>query len=278
MDVVNVEQSGRLARSTTAESSQSAVSWSAILSGATVAASTSLILVALGSGLGLASVSPWSDRGMSPTTFTAGAAIWLIVTQWAASAMGGYLTGRLRTKWVDTHTHEVFWRDTAHGFVTWGVATILVAFVVAGGALTVGAAASAQGATPNAARSSPTADSYDVDVLFRGLSEKNSTATDPRPEALRILAKGLASGNVPAADRSYLGALVSARTGISQSEATQRVDTFINDSKSAVDSGRKVASAVSIFTAISMLIGAFIACAAAALGGRERDARLVPVH
>ena len=278
MDVLNVEQSGLVHRGTTPESSQSAVSWSAILCGAAVAASTSLALVALGSGVGLASWSPWSNHGLSPATFTAGAAIWLIVTQWVASAMGGYLTGRLRTKWVDTHTHEVFWRDTAHGFVTWAVATVLVAFVVAGGALTTGAVASAQGAAPNGARSNATTDSYDVDVLFRGLSEKNFTATDPRPEALRILAKGLASGNVPAADRSYLSALVSARTGISQSEAAQRVDTFINNSKSAVDSARKVASAVSIVTAISMLIGAFIACAAAALGGRERDARVVPAH
>jgi hypothetical protein len=278
MDVRTVEESALAPRGTTAESSQSAVSWSAILCGAAVAVSTSLILVELGSGLGLAAVSPSSDRGLSPAAFTAGAAIWLIVTQWVASAMGGYLTGRLRTKWVDTHTHEVFLRDTAHGFVTWAVATVIVALVVASGALTAGALASAHAAPPNAARSNPTTDSYDVDVLFRGLSDKNSTATDPRPEAVRILAKGLATGNVPAADRSYLAALVSARTGIPQSEAAQRVDTFINDSKSAVDTARKVASAASIFTAISMLIGAFIACAAAALGGRERDARLVPVR
>lgn len=274
MDVRTVEESALAPRGTTAESSQSAVSWSAILCGATVAASTSLVLVALGSGLGLASVSPWSDRGLSPAAFTAGAAIWLIVTQWVASAMGGYLTGRLRTKWVDTHSHEVFLRDTAHGFVTWAAATVFVAFVVAGGTLTAGAAGAvaSAGATPNNARSNPTADSYDVDVLFRGLSDKNSTATDPRPEAVRIMAKGLAKGDVPAGDRSYLAALVSARTGIPPSEAAQRVDTFINSSKSAVDTARKVASAASIFTAISMLIGAFIACAAAALGGRERDA------
>jgi hypothetical protein len=281
MDVLNTEQSALASRSTTAESSQSAVSWSAILCGATVAAATTLILVPLGSGLGLASVSPWPGRGLAAATFTAGAAIWLIVTQWVASAMGGYLAGRLRTKWVDTHTHEVFLRDTAHGFATWAVATLIVAVVVAGGALTAltaGAVASAPGATPNAARSNPMADTYDVDVLFRGFSDKNSAAMDPRPEALRVLAKGLASGDVPAADRSYLAALVSARSGIPQSEASQRVDTFIHDSKSAADTARKVASATSIFIAISMLIGAFIACAAAALGGRERDARVVPVR
>ena len=111
-------------------------------------------------------------------------------------------------------------------------------------------------------------------MLFRGASERNSTAADPRPEALRILAKGLVSGDIPAADRSYLASLVSARTGISQSEAAQRVDTFITNAKAAADSARKAAMAASLFTAISMLIGAFIACAAAALGGHERDARV----
>ena len=267
---------------TTVESSQSAVSWPAIFCGAAVAAATSLILVALGSGLGLASASPWSDSGVSPATFTVAAAIWLIVTQWVASAAGGYLTGRLRTKWVDTHTHEVFFRDTAHGFVTWALATVIAASVVAsaattlvgGGARAAAAVASTQGATTNAARSNGGMGSYDVDVLFRGVSEKSSTAADPRPEALRILAKGLVNGDIPAADRSYLAALVSARTGISQSEAAQRVDTFITNAKAAADSARKAAMAASLFTAISMLIGAFIACAAAALGGHERDARV----
>src|ERR1700730_4835360 len=97
------------------ESPISAVSWPAIIAGAVVAAAASLVLVVLGSGLGLASVSPWRNVGASATTFTIMTAIWLIVVQWAASGLGGYLTGRLRTKWVGTHTNEVFFADTAHG-------------------------------------------------------------------------------------------------------------------------------------------------------------------
>jgi hypothetical protein len=109
------------------ESSASAVEWAAIVGGALGAVGLSILMFTLGSGLGLASVSPWSFSNPSPTTFAVGAAIWLIVTQWLASALGGYLTGRLRTKWVGIRTDEVFFRDTAHGFLAWALATLLVA-------------------------------------------------------------------------------------------------------------------------------------------------------
>ena len=95
------------------ESTASAVSWAAIFAGAAVALALGLILLALGAGIGLASVSPWGGS-VSLTTFTVYSAIWLIVVQWLSSALGGYVTGRLRTKWVGVHTDEVFFRDTAH--------------------------------------------------------------------------------------------------------------------------------------------------------------------
>jgi hypothetical protein len=82
------------------ESSISAIPWTAIIGGAFAAATLSLILLAFGSGFGLASVSPWPHAGASVTTFTAMTAIWLVIVQWISSALGGYLTGRLRTKWV----------------------------------------------------------------------------------------------------------------------------------------------------------------------------------
>jgi hypothetical protein len=270
---------------TVSESSQSAVSWAAIIGGAVVAAAISLLLVALGAGLDLASISPWSGSGATATTFTVMTAIWFIVIQWVASGFGGYLTGRLRTKWVNIHTHEVFFRDTAHGFVTWALATVLTAAVltstaaslVAGGVHTATAMASsaAAGNGPGGAA----AGGYELDVLLRGgAAEANPSApsaSDPRAEAMRILANGLASHGVPAADRTYLAGLVAARTGISQADAEQRVDTFITRSKEAADSARKTASAIAVFTAISMLIGAFIACVAAAVGGRVRDGEVV---
>jgi hypothetical protein len=90
--------------------SPSAVSWAAVIGGALAAVAISLLLVALGSGIGLSSVSPWSSLNPSATTFTLLAAVWLIIVQWLSSAMGGYLAGRLRTKWADIHTGEVFFR------------------------------------------------------------------------------------------------------------------------------------------------------------------------
>jgi hypothetical protein len=114
-----------------AESPVSAASWPAIFAGAFAAIATSLVLFALGTGFGLASISPWPHSGASATTFTVMTAIWLIVVQWLSAALGGYITGRLRTKWVGTHTDEVFFRDTAHGFVTWALATVAGAAILA---------------------------------------------------------------------------------------------------------------------------------------------------
>lgn len=268
------------------ESPVSAVSWAAIAAGALVACSVSLILLALGSGLGLASVSPWAGHGASATTFTVMTAIWLVVVQWLASGFGGYLTGRLRTKWVRTHTHEVFFRDTAHGFVTWAAATVVTAVVLASattaaigtGAEAVGnvAASAAQGAASSAVGS---VDAYDVDTLFRSSRpDAAASAADARAETTRILTKSLAAGDLAADDRTYLAQLIAARTGIAQDEAEKRLDQTTAQIKAAdvkarqaADAARKAGALASFYTALSMLIGAFIASVAAALGGSQRD-------
>src|ERR1039457_3215883 len=111
------------------EARKSTVSWAATLAGGVVAVSATIILLLRGLGLAFASLSPWTHSGASATTVGALAAVWFIVVQWLSAGLGGYLTGRLRTKWVGTHTHEVFFRDTAHGFVTWAVATLILAIV-----------------------------------------------------------------------------------------------------------------------------------------------------
>ncbi|HEL5393634.1 TPA: hypothetical protein UON54_003483, partial [Stenotrophomonas maltophilia] len=122
--------------------SESAVSWGAIFAGATAAAALSLILLILGVGLGLSSVSPWSFEGVSKETFGWSSIIWLTFTALAASGLGGYLAGRLRTKWTQIHGDETYFRDTAHGFVSWAVATLLTAGLLTsaiGGVLGAGA-------------------------------------------------------------------------------------------------------------------------------------------
>ena len=209
------------------EASKSAVSWAAIFAGTAVAISISLVLLTLGSGLGLASLTPSTRSAASSGSLAALVTVWIVVVQWLSAASGGYVTGRLRTRWVGTHTHEVFFRDTAHGFVTWAVATAIVAMVLASATsamladgihATTTMASAAQGADSNARISSVAP--YDVDALFRTPSEDaKPAAIDGRGEATRILANGLSAGGVPDADRTYLASLIAPLTGISQAEA-----------------------------------------------------------
>jgi hypothetical protein len=123
------------------ESSASGVEWAAITAGALAAVGVSIILFTLGSGLGLSGANPWLFVPQAVATFTIGAGIWLIVMQWLSSALGGYLAGRLRKKWVGVRTDEVFFRDTAHGLLAWALATAIVALL-----FTLGSAAVASSA------------------------------------------------------------------------------------------------------------------------------------
>ncbi len=274
-----------------------AVSWPAIIGGAVAAAAASLVLVLIGLGLGFASLSPWPGAGASATAFTIAGAIWLIVTQWLSAGIGGYITGRLRTPWIGRHTHEVFFRDTANGFLMWALAALVgaaiaastVGSIAAGGAravasVTAGAAqGAAQGAAANPAMPGALAGpmDYGIDRLFRPATpsaEAGAGMAETRTEATRILANAVRAGDLPAADRTYLAQMVAARTGIPQADAEKRVDAFVADAKAAAakareaaDAARKAASAAALFTALSMVIGAFIAAAAAAYGGWGRD-------
>jgi hypothetical protein len=274
------------------ESSFSAVSWAAVIGGAFTSVAISLLLLTLGSGLGLSSVSPWAGANPSVTTFTLLAAVWLLIVQWIASGLGGYLTGRLRTKWANLHSDEVFFRDTAHGFLAWAVATVVVvAFlasagssIVSGGTRAAGMAAGgvAAGATSQGMNQSSGAidpSSYYVDSLFRSdRPAGNTSEQEMKTEAARILALGLANDSVPDGDKAYLAQLVSARTGVSQDDARKRVDDVIakeqaakQKAREAADQARKAAATGSFYSFFALLVGAFIACVAAALGGRQRD-------
>jgi hypothetical protein len=180
----------------------------------------------------------------------------------------------------------VFFRDTAHGFVTWAAATVIIALLLTSattaaigtGIEAVGsvAASAAQGAASSAAGA---VDAYDIDTLFRtSRPDASASAADARAEATRILTRSLASGRLAADDRTYLAQLIAARTGISQDDAEKRLDQTTVQIKAAdakarqaADAARKAGAMASIYTALSMLIGAFIASVAAALGGGERD-------
>ncbi|QND67208.1 hypothetical protein HB777_26975 [Mesorhizobium loti] len=285
--------------STSTESSATAVSWGPIIAGAFAASTLTFILMLLGSGLGLSMVSPWSGSGASVTTFAVSTAIWLVVVQWLSSGVGGYLAGRLRTKWVGIHTDEIYFRDTAHGFLAWALATLLVVGVL-GSALSAavgsgvqavstvasGAAMGASaGASDNAGgAAADNATSYLVDSLFRPADSSKLTAVSPDGDAAaigqasRILVASAVAGEISADDRTYLSQLVAARTGLSEADARARVDALIakvQDAKvkaqQAADTARKGSATFALLGALSLVIGAFIASAAAALGGRQRD-------
>jgi len=275
----------------TTESPTSAVAWAAIIGGAFAAAALSLILLALGAGIGLSSTSPWAGSGSSLTSFTVGAAVWLIIVQWLSSGLGGYLTGRLRTKWVGMHTDEVFFRDTVHGFLAWAVASVITAAFlasatssiiggtarVAGGVVSAAVGGASQGAAQQAG-SGGGLSGYYVDALYRS-DHPSTNAADVTAETGRILARAVANrGTVPDADKAYLSQLVAARTGLSKADADKRVSDVLAQEQAAeakvlqvADETRKAGAKLSFYIFFSMLVGAFIASVAGALGGRRRD-------
>ena len=254
--------------STPAEESPT-VSWAAIAAGAIVAAALTLVLLAFGAGMGFSAVSPWGNSGVSASTFQIGTGLYLIVVAMLASTIGGYIAGRLRTKWVDVHAHEVFFRDTAHGFLAWGFATVVSAAFLAAAASNI-AGFGSSGVAP--ASGGPV--DYYVDALLRSNPTASLNRTDleaTRREISQILTTGLRGGEVPATDRTYVAQVVAARTGLSQADADKRVSDVINQAKTALDNARKAAAKLSLWLTASLLIGAFSASLAATEGGYMRD-------
>jgi len=263
----------------------STVSWGAIAAGSIVACSVTLVLIALAVGGGLSLVSPWAGEGASATTVSVLAGIGLICTAVIASTFGGYITGRLRAAWDDVHVDERYFRDTAHGFVTWAFATALTASVLAGAATHLLAAAStgaipAAGAGAAQATSTSAGDVY-VDRLLRSNnpSGRQGEPADTRAELLRVLAPATRSGGqVADADRAYAAQVVAARTGLSREEAQRRVDQIVTEAKAAADAARKAARNAALWAAAAMLAGALASSLAAAAGGQQRNSRWYEVN
>src|ERR1019366_94040 len=250
------------------EAHSSGVSWGAVIGGSFVTAAFSLILLALGAGFGLSAVSPWSNVGTA-------AIIWLIVIEIVASSLGGYLTGRLRTKWALIHTDEVYFRDTANGFLAWAVALVIGVTLLASAATSmVGRVAqlAALSETTGTATSATDPNGYFVDTLFCS-DRLGPESKDPsvQAEAGRIFANVLRQNQMPTADQTYLARLVAARTGISQSEAEKRVSDVIADARQTEDTARKATAHLLLWFFLALLMGAFSASYAATIGGRQRD-------
>jgi hypothetical protein len=255
------------------EAHSSGISWPAIIGGAFTAAALSLILLTLGTGLGFSSVSPWSNMGASASTVKAGAIIWLIFAQIIAFAMGGYLAGRLRTKWVDIHTDEVYFRDTAHGLLVWAVGIVLMAaFLASAAAMFAGRPAQRQEPAQAAEASVLNPTEYLIDTMFRSTGTMTDlNAISMRAEADRIFAHALRDGSMSQADNTYLARLISARTGLNQTDAQQRVTEVFAQAQEAAETTRKAIAHLSLWLFVALLSGAFCASFAGTIGGRQRD-------
>lgn len=279
-----------------------AISWPAIIAGAVTAAAITLILVAFGVGVGFSVISPWSGQGVSATTFTIGGGIFLIVVAMLSSTIGGYIAGRLRPQWASVHSHERYFRDSAHGLVTWAVSTIAIATIL-GGAMTAvvgttGAGLAVAGAQPadmyvdallrtNPATeraaaapapadaqqtTAPVESSQIAPTLQGGQLPERSAAPVNRASIARIVAPAMVrGGSVTDPDRAYLAQLVAARTGVPEAQARQRVDEIIAQAQATADKARKSSAAAAFWLAFALLAGALSASLAAIEGGNLRN-------
>ncbi len=286
------------------DGNSSGVSWGAILAGAAAACSLSIVLVILGFGLGLSAMSPWASQSASAETIGVSTIVWIAFTQIAASGLGGYLAGRLRVKWVRVHSDEVYFRDTAHGFMAWAVASLLTAAfltsavtaaigsgVQASATVASGVAAGAGAAAAPAVEKAASAESRDgsvnyfVDTLFRTdapASTDAAAAAASRREASAIFTTNLRGGDLTAEDKTYLGQIVAKQTGLNQADAEKRVadrytqmraslDKAANEVKQTAEKARKAATYSSLWMFIALMCGAFFASLAATYGGKRRD-------
>jgi hypothetical protein len=259
----------------TGEPSIAGVSWPAVTAGAVVSCALTFVLLAFGVGLGLSVVSPWAGAGISATTFKIGTGLYLIVIAMLSSSIGGYLAGRLRTRWIGVNSDEVYFRDTAHGFVAWALASVLGAVLLAspaGSLISGGASGVTQGAAA-ASRSGPM-DGY-VDTLLRSdnpASQSAGNGNETRGEMLRLFTSSFRNGNeLKPADRDYVSKVVAARTGLSQADAEKRVNEVVTQVKTDLDATRKATAQLAFWLTASLVVGAFCASLAATEGGGLRD-------
>jgi hypothetical protein len=274
------------ADTTSPRTQQSAISWPAVLGGAVAAAALSLMLIVIGTGLGFASVSPWPNSGIDSRALDIATVAWIVVTPTVASVVGGYLCGRLRTRWLQTHTHEVRFRDGAHGFLTWAIATVGTVALVSSTFNSIN-----QSSTPlSMVQDLAIPPEYYVGKLFRKVANasidisqsQSQTQSSALVESTRIFSKSLSTGQVAKDDLLYLTQQIKHFGGISEQEADKRLRDTFSDAQAQLeesttmaqrsfDQARKRTAYASMWFFISLLCGATAASSAAIIGGQRRD-------
>jgi len=274
---------------TRVEGGSSFVEWSAVFAGAVLAAALSFVLLTFGAAIGLSAASPWPNSGAS-ARFIAGLAVfWAMVQQIGAFMAGGYVAGRMRTRWQGTAQHEVEFRDGLHGGLVWAVGVVIGAalLMAAGGATArTGAEVAGKVAAATVSKTDPT--DILLDAMLRpqnvaqaaapppasaGRPQGPATAitTEQRSEMSRLIASSLANGSMSSQDRAYLAQIVAQRTGVPQAEAEKRVDDAFKSAREAADKARRAGILAGFVTAASLVISFGAAWWAAMSGGHHRD-------
>ncbi|MES2304277.1 MAG: hypothetical protein V4558_02175 [Gemmatimonadota bacterium] len=245
------------------------ISWSAVLGGAIVVASMSFILLALGAGLGLSSMTPWSAPRDTTKVIGMATIAWLVIMQIISGGLGGYLAGRLRNRWLGIHGDEAYFRDTVHGFLAWGLALCgTIAFLAAGSAVLAGGAS----ASPPDTRQEASTNAYFVDVMLRPSTPAAAPASpEVRGELERILARTLLMATFASDDKAAAGRIISQQTGVAQSAGEQRASDVVAMAAKAAESAKDAVGHSLLWVFLGLLVGAFSASLAATLGGRTRD-------
>ena len=270
------------------------VEWGAVMAGAVTAAALSFVFLTFGTAIGLTTVSPWPNSGVSAKTAASLAVFWTLAQQIGAFMIGGYIAGRLRARWAEGNEEETEFRDGLHGALVWSVGIAfgaLLLFATAGAAARTGIDAISRAAT--AATNNADTIAYYADALMRPAARPapgqgaQGAATPARVEPLsqetrteigRIVARSVAAGSLADNDRSYLATLVAQRTGLPQAEAERRVNETITEAtratREAADKARRAAVLAGLVTAISLMASLGAAWWAAQKGGNHRDQRV----
>ena len=259
------------------------VEWGAIFAGGVMAAGLSFVFLTFGSAIGLTMTSPWTNAGASTKTLASLAVFWTLAQQIGAFLIGGYIAGRMRSRWAETNPDEIEFRDGLHGGLVWAVGVIIGAVIVfsaVGSVARTGAEVTGRATSATAANADLL--SYQVDTLLR----PTQTAPTPngaaigvnselRAEMSRAFAKSLVNDSLAVTDRAFLSSVVTQRTGASQQEADRRVDTAFAEAtrltKQAADTARRTAVLAGFVAAASLLISLAAAWWAGIRGGHHRD-------
>src|SRR6476661_8154031 len=269
------------------------VEWGAVLAGAVLAAAISFVLLTFGAAIGLSATSPWPNSGLSAKVIASLAVFWAMAQQIGSIMLGGYVAGRMRSRWHEPG-HEAEFRDGLHGALVWAVAVLISAFLVfmtAGMAASTGADIAGKaagslvsttdpmdavldtmlGPTATAQAAAPAAPAAGPPTSARPRAANAATGDGTRAEASRILASSVASGSITSENRTQLAQLVAQRTGVSQQEAERRVDAAVNSARAAADKARRAAILTGFVTAAGLLLSLAAGWWAATRGGHHRD-------